>query len=532
MDEGREQPDWVYKIWAEKGWDRIEAKALPEPPTDKEITDGSRKRMSRAERGALLLRYVEVGRPVVKKKEPQPGQWQQGYWKRLDFGFAFLERADLRNACLEGAELNDVHLEGANLSGAHLEGANLPGAHLERANLIGVHLEGANLSGAHLEQADLTGARLEGADLIDAHLEEARLWSAHLKGTKLWSAHLEGADLTGAVGIPSDRRGASISAETYAKSRWTPATLREWLRVGATLTDFENLPTDAKVDLKRDKEGLTLYFSRPLRHIDRFVLDGLFLGILRRLGRETDCEVAEYVNQGDSGFVRLTASRQDDLLAIAHDLHALLSRFDPSTQGANTAPVLMLHTLHPALITEVDKVAQAILKERTELWARGDDGQVTQRDLHALMQEYARSHRTLIEAIKEGKVGGTKIEGSTITNSVVGDGAQGDNSTRVGDNNQNLAAIDAGAQTGDVHQVVGADDVSRLAKELGQLQGLVAGLLAAEEREQLAQAIAEAQAGQKPSLPKQLADKLLQPAIGMGLDTLGAYIKHRIGIDG
>jgi uncharacterized protein YjbI with pentapeptide repeats len=270
--------------------------------------------MSPGEKAALLLRYVECGREVSFIDAT-------GLTVRKDFSGADLDSADLsgarlRGAGLKGANLRNAHLDRALLDSADLSGAELWGASLEGASLQNVILENAILGGTRLENADLRSARLAGALFSGAHLVDANLRWAIVEGADFEEAYILGTDLGGVEGLPSDRRGAHLDSATYSRSEWTPAHLSEWLKAGAILEDFENLPEDARERTLQERQGLSLHFKTRLSSIDRLVVEAVVVAFQER-NPASDVRVVEFSETDDSSMVRLMASNAADLVFLA-----------------------------------------------------------------------------------------------------------------------------------------------------------------------------------------------------------------------
>ena len=244
------------------------------------------------------------------------------------------ENSDLRGSDLTNADLSEADLNGADLTESTLREATFVGAQMKKADLTMVSAEKANFSGADLADADLRhanlsetqflGTKLIRAKLYQANLSQARMDSVDLTDADLSHANLNDARLYGVRGTPKSCTQATLTAQTYYRSEWNTAILTQWLRMGAILPQMEFLRLRDEVQhaILRNRMGLTLYFSRPLSRTDRFIVDGVIVGAQRLLGRETDCEVEEYKKLSDtSSFIRLQASRQQDLLLVAELFH-------------------------------------------------------------------------------------------------------------------------------------------------------------------------------------------------------------------
>ncbi|MCB9765122.1 MAG: pentapeptide repeat-containing protein [Alphaproteobacteria bacterium] len=275
---------------------------------------------------------------------------------------ANLERTNLSGADLGGADLGGANLTEANLSEADLGGVNLGGANLGGANLRGANLRGVNLTEANFSEADLGGADLGGADLTSANLrgaflEEADLSSADLTGVKLRVRSIRGANLertnlseadlggvnlggTSLVGADVSNAkltGTTVNLDTVRRSHLDADTLRDWKRRGARFVDFQDWPTHLLRAISGYHQGLTLFFNTRLTRFDRFLVDGVIVGLL---GRDTDVEVAEFRQEGERTIVRLTGEHQADLELVADALwHRVWDEATRAQRIENNSPI-------------------------------------------------------------------------------------------------------------------------------------------------------------------------------------------------
>lgn len=93
--------------------------------------------------------------------------------------------------------------------------------------------------------------------------------------------------------------------------------VRGWEKGPLTLDEFTGeLLRLAELRDRTIGVGLTLTFNAHLNRIDRYIIDGVIVSVL---GRDTTCEIAEFVVEERSGTtkVRLTADSPDQLLAVA-----------------------------------------------------------------------------------------------------------------------------------------------------------------------------------------------------------------------
>lgn len=244
--------------------------------------------------------------------------------KRANLTEAYMHDASLCNSCLDHAELDGCNLDGACLDGASMHGASLLGTSLCSANLHGAHLEGVQFYGGRLIEAsivnvnfkgaDLSGALLAGAKMIDVNLCGAKLLDADLSNANLCRVNLEDAELTDA-----ELQGVRFDLETYQRSRWTPEFLETLHQRRAAIVGLERFPQSVHDLLIGAKEGLLLCFDVRLAPVERFLIDGVILNVL---GRDTDCRIVEFREQGYTTLIRLYASQGSDLEAVAEVLYS------------------------------------------------------------------------------------------------------------------------------------------------------------------------------------------------------------------
>lgn len=256
-------------------------------------------------------------------------QWVRNLIVRIDsLGGTRFVGTDLTEASFVGARLRGASFCGARLYHTRFRGAHDlhwaefdPGALrlwpvqlllssgeaidevFSSLSLRGTYLHGAKLRGATLRYADLQEANLRGADLA-----EADLFEADLRGADLGQSMLEGATLA----------GARVDALTYERSGWDPDRLEILVRQGVKVVAMEAFPRDAQNRLLGERDGLMLSFSAQLSTYDRYLIDGVIIGVL---GRDPDCKVEEFYNLKHSAVVRLTASRRRDLELVAEAVH-------------------------------------------------------------------------------------------------------------------------------------------------------------------------------------------------------------------
>lgn len=198
--------------------------------------------------------------------------------------------------------------EGQDFAGQRLAAVALAGAKLAASNLRGCELIGAELAGADLQRADLREARLQDARMRGAQLRNARLEDADLRGADLTEATLDGAQLA----------GASIDILTFEQSGWSADDLFSLRERGAKIVGLDAFPEAVRARLLSTQEGLTLCFRTRLDRFDRVLVEGTIVGVL---GRDTDCDIAEFRNLEEGAVVRLTARQRSDLERVAEALY-------------------------------------------------------------------------------------------------------------------------------------------------------------------------------------------------------------------
>jgi hypothetical protein len=315
--------------------------------------------MSPREKGELLLAWARAGAAFSFPTG-------DGKLVRRDFSGACLDSLDLAHAKLigvdlRGASLVRTRLDGANLSNADLTGASCWGASFEKATLDNVLLAEATLAGCVFKNASLANACLTGAELGGAHLVGTGLALADLQDTSLAEAWLLNCDLQGAEGLPRDRRAVHIDANTYARSRWTPAHLSEWLRAGAVIEDFDALPPTAQARVLSEREGLCLHFRSRLSEVDRLVIDALVVAFHGQFP-DSDVHVVEFQINDESSLVRLRGSNPADLVFLAVWIYQRVWE-----QPATAAPAQL--SFHHELGT---LTSQRMLRQLSWLVSRGD----------------------------------------------------------------------------------------------------------------------------------------------------------------
>lgn len=92
------------------------------------------------------------------------------------------------------------------------------------------------------------------------------------------------------------------------------------------------------------KPGLSLYFKTRTDRLDRYLIDGVIVGVL---GRHTDCEVTELQNRPEGAVILLSASRLEDLIAVAEALYQRL--WEPGTLGGIADSALVAPEVGEAL---------------------------------------------------------------------------------------------------------------------------------------------------------------------------------------
>lgn len=227
----------------------------------------------------------------------------------------------------------------SNLTGAKFSNADLAGSQFIKADLTRVQLSDSSLVGANLRETVLCEAQLDGANLMKATLEAANLTDAKLTRTDLSGATLKGADLRGADLRGADLRGADLRGVKVGRSGQKPTQLNGarlnwhtalWESANVLDADWTELLVDeqriqradvesgeVRLTIEPPREGLTLYFNTKITVFDRYLVQGVIVGVL---GRNTTCEIEEF-RQGDSfAVLRLGGAPPEDLDRVADAL--------------------------------------------------------------------------------------------------------------------------------------------------------------------------------------------------------------------
>ena len=245
-------------------------------------------------------------RPMDRLREPAgyaPPKDRRELLVRYARGERYFRRTEIKDEVFSAVNLSGSNFTDSVFGGSSLEGANLENTIFTNARFYKSFLAGSILRNCNLEFAYLTEADLEGADLTSADLSRSRASNTNFAGTNLADAKLT---------------NSSITLDTYNRSRWTPEFLQHLHLRGLQIRDLEKFPADAQAAILRFPEGLSLYFNTRLTSFDRYIVDGVIFGVL---GRNTDCRVVEFHEQGETAIVRLQASRREDLEIVAEVLH-------------------------------------------------------------------------------------------------------------------------------------------------------------------------------------------------------------------
>lgn len=178
--------------------------------------------------------------------------------------------------------------------------------------LAGINLQNQDLRDIDLREANLRGGNLRNAKFRDSDLRNIDFRDADLRVTSFRGSNLEGARFEGSI-----RRYATIDAETYSISNWTPDTLLEWRRAGATIRQFDELPDDAQKAVLGTREWLTMYFDTALNPVERWRIE-LALEALRI---DAPCELVEFRKTSDRTTILLSSERIEYLEKVAQALH-------------------------------------------------------------------------------------------------------------------------------------------------------------------------------------------------------------------
>lgn len=241
----------------------------------------------------------------------------------IDFRGALFLRTRLRGATgldMARCEQTELHLLKLQRLATTLDGSEQDYAGLRVAAIAlgGARLDGCILRGCNLGEADLTSAELRRTDLRGAQLQDARLGGAQLEQALLEDADLRGANLKGAELRTAKVAGARIDRLTFEQSQWSMDELVALRERGVHIIGLDKFPESARVRLLAVREGLTLYFRTRLDRLDRVLVDTTIVGVL---GKDTDCELADFSNSAERAVVRLTSPRREDLERVAEAIY-------------------------------------------------------------------------------------------------------------------------------------------------------------------------------------------------------------------
>ncbi len=187
--------------------------------------------------------------------------------------------------------------------------------------------------------------------------------------------------------------------------RARPATLKRLREFYEGLSD----PVDGQV-------GLTVYFNTRLSAMDRLLVEGTIVGVL---GRDTDCHLAEYREDGDTAIVRLQAGSNDDLIAVADALwnrHWTRQQRARESLPARVGSLLRLDSVEAALSELVSRTRRIELRQPTPdaVEMLNDQGEAHVRE------KILKPGRTRLQKVwkRAVKVGGKKV-GDELLDEVV-----------------------------------------------------------------------------------------------------------------
>lgn len=297
---------WRLKLASPKGWTGL---PLPQPTA----------RMTPVRKGKLLLQYAHARKATGT---------EAGRQANLDFRRAFVPAgsvmndariiwSDLRDAQLDNVKLNRAELFATDFSKASFLGSELRGTSLVAAKLVFANFKGAVVDGSDLSESILVDANLEYARLDSSSFERADLTRASLTGatanhTNFKNACLRDVNLRGVV----DLRGATVDARTYQKSGWVPGDLLTLCDAGVEIHALNEFPADAQDAVLGNGRGLTLTFDTRLHRFDPTAFDVLIASVLSS-GTDVTVEERSNINAEGPGFIRISGSRPEDLIAVA-----------------------------------------------------------------------------------------------------------------------------------------------------------------------------------------------------------------------
>lgn len=249
-----------------------------------EGSDLSQSDLSMAKLSRANFRNANLSRACLSHAEAIGTDMRHIQARGTNFSGALLLRARFNDADCLGALMSGVNATAAQFESANLECSDFSDAVLMNANMNGVNGSWANMSNARMNWATLSWAKLDAAgfeqsNLTGVSLRGANLSYANLSQTILTGADLYFATLSGAV-LPHDIEAARVSSvrltsQTYTRSQWDVATLREWQQRGAMVLDFEALPREVQVALKKGECNLRIFFTCALDADARVALETL-----------------------------------------------------------------------------------------------------------------------------------------------------------------------------------------------------------------------------------------------------------------
>lgn len=352
-------------------------------------SDFSDTRLTGADLSKAILDGACMARAIMDRADIS---WAR--FKNADMVGANLEHVTARAANFAGtlllrARLNDADFLGACFTGANFMASNLESSVFEccdfvQANLSNVNLAGANLSWANLSEARLNWAALQWARLEACDLENSNLTGACLRASNLSFASLQGAKLTGADLYFANLSGsqiapslsgiarissARISPQTFERSHWSHADLRNWQNAGATLIDFNNFPKEVQNYLRSHRANFSILFKFRLSQNDQIALDCLVQHIF---GTQTTFRVLSMNHENANTGTRVVFHSEDKAQSDA--FISAVQRRIWSNDAVFANPVGVQHGAPPLKIAQIlDTLADGVLKMDTLIPVPKDD---------------------------------------------------------------------------------------------------------------------------------------------------------------
>ncbi len=229
-------------------------------------------------------------------------------------------RANFNEADCLGAIFTGMNGMAAQFQEANLECADLTAANLSNTDFRAINGPWANFSQSRLNWSNFTLAQLEAADFEGSNLTGATLRAANLSFSNLQNSILQSADayfsnLSGAK-VPLDPQklanvsSARITYQTYTRSDWQKEDLRAWQNRGATILDFEALPTHVQKYIREGKCNLRISFNVFVQNDEQRALEALIFAIF---GRQPSFRILSVLHALPQSIVAFVSERDEDI---------------------------------------------------------------------------------------------------------------------------------------------------------------------------------------------------------------------------